>query len=105
MLTMTKYDVEHLIQYATRKCASFLKISNVEWKGARELLDEIGEADAGLCAKLTAFIDSYQDWFSYTECLIEQGGATNEDERRLVLQKMEDRDSKRSELIVALGQE
>lgn len=100
---MTKYDVEHLLQYATRECASFLNISNVEWKGARELLNEIATTDEDLHAKLTAFIDSYQDWFSYTEGLIAQGGAKNEEERSLVLEKCEDRDSKRSELLMALG--
>lgn len=103
MLTMTKYEVEQLLQYATRECASFLKIDNVEWKGACELLEEIRQINAELYTKLTAFIDAYREWFAYSETLIAKGGAQNDDERSVVLKKCSERDSKRSELLVTLG--
>lgn len=100
---MTKYDVEHLFQVVVRECAAFLKIRDVEWKGARELLDEIQRVDATLHSKLRDFVSAYENWFTLTDQLIAKGGAQNDSERELILKETAKRDEKRAILLSALG--
>jgi len=62
-----------LLQTATHRTASTLKIADVDWKTGEELLGEIAERDRETYNLLQGFLNAYIEWFRFHKRIENQG--------------------------------